>query len=390
VASTKKVPTRILELHRGGKISVESRVLLADPDVLGMVYTPGVAHIVDTIHRNPRRAYDLTVKGRLVAIVTDGTAVLGLGDVGPCAALPVMEGKAMLFKRFGGVDAFPICLNTRSVDEIVTAVKAIAPGFGGINLEDISAPRCFEIEDRLAHELDIPVFHDDQHGTAIVVLAALRNALKLVKKDIRNARVVISGVGAAGIATAKLLLLHGCRQIVGCDSLGAIYRGRIRNMNPAKQWFAAHTNPRRERGTLLNALVGSDVLIGVSVGDLLNARDVRQMARDSIVFALANPIPEIAPREAARYARVVATGRSDYPNQINNVLCFPGLFRGLLDCQARHVTTAAKIAAARAIADTVSSRELREDYIIPSVFDDRVAPAVAAAVLRCGASGSTS
>lgn len=380
---TRTASRRILDLHRGGKISVESRLALADTGILAMVYTPGVAHITEIIHKNPARVYDLTIKGRSVAIVTDGTAVLGLGDVGPCAALPVMEGKAMLFKRFGGVDAFPICLNTKSVDGIVAAVKAIAPGFGGINLEDISAPRCFEIEDRLTRELNIPVFHDDQHGTAIVVLAALMNALKLVKKDIRRIRVVISGVGAAGVATARLLLLHGCREIVGCDSTGAIYRGRARNMNPVKQWFAVHTNPRCERGALRHALVGSDVFIGLSVGNILDGRDVRQMAQDSIVFALANPTPEIAPHEAARFARIVATGRSDHPNQINNVLCFPGLFRGLLECRARHVTTAMKVAAARAIADTESSRELREDHIIPSVFDDRVAPAVAAAVVRC-------
>ena len=376
------VSDRTFRLHRGGKISIRGKISLANRDTLSMVYTPGVARVSEAIHEDPDRAYELTMKGRTVAIVTDGTAVLGLGDVGPEAALPVMEGKAMLFKEFGGVDAFPICLRTRDVDEIVSVVTAISPGFGGINLEDISAPRCFEIEERLSEALDIPVFHDDQHGTAIVALAALLNALKIVGKDMGGVRVVISGVGAAGVATARLLMRAGCRRIIGCDTRGAIYRGRKERMNPVKEWFAEKTNPGEERGTLKHVIAGADVFIGVSAPGLLTRRDVKKMARDPIVFALANPTPEITPEQAGRSARIMATGRSDYPNQINNVLCFPGLFRGALACRASDITLSMKTAAARAISRMVKPSELSEEHIIPSVFEDRVADAVAAAVIR--------
>jgi malate dehydrogenase (oxaloacetate-decarboxylating) len=376
------VSDRTFMLHKGGKIEVTSRISLDNRDALAMVYTPGVARVSQAIQADRENAYSLTMKGRTVAIVTDGTAVLGLGDIGPEAALPVMEGKAMLFKKFGNVDAFPVCLATKKVDEIAAIVKAIAPGFGGINLEDISAPRCFEIEDRLIRELDMPVFHDDQHGTAVVVLAALINALKIVGKDLRTIRVVVNGIGAAGVATTRLLMECGCRHIIGCDTAGAIYAGRTENMNPAKEWFAQHTNPRRLSGSLKQVLKGSDFFIGVSGPNLLKRRDIRTMARDPIVFALANPTPEILPEEAGRYARIMATGRSDYPNQINNVLCFPGLFRGALDCGATKITLKMKLAAARAIAGLVPSAEMNEEYIIPSVFNDLVAPAVSAAVAR--------
>jgi malate dehydrogenase (oxaloacetate-decarboxylating) len=311
-----------------------------------------------------------------VAVVTDGSAVLGLGDIGPEAALPVMEGKAMLFKEFAGVDAMPLCLATHDVDRIVETVKLLAPGFGGINLEDISAPRCFEIEERLRKDLDIPVFHDDQHGTAVVVLAALLNALRIVRKDLRRLRVVVTGVGAAGTATIKILLASGVRDIVG------VHRGRAVGMDFMKRWVASATNPRRVHGGLGDALVRADVFIGLSVPGILTVRDIKRMARDPIVFAMANPVPEIQPEEAARHVRVVATGRSDYPNQINNVLCFPGFFRGLLDSRARTVNDEMKLSAARALAACVSRGELSAEYIIPSVFNKAVAPAVAAGVAR--------
>jgi malate dehydrogenase (oxaloacetate-decarboxylating) len=322
----------------------------------------------------------LTVKKNTVAVVTDGTAVLGLGDIGPLAALPVMEGKAMLFKEFGQVDAWPICLDTKDVNEIVATVKHIAPVFGGINLEDISAPRCFEIEDRLKEELSIPVFHDDQHGTAVVVLAALMNALKIVKKDMSDLKVVICGVGAAGTACARLFLSVGINRIIGCDEGGIVYRGRKKGMNPVLQGFAENTNPDNLKGTLSDAVEGADFFLGVSRPNLLTADDLKKMNRDPIVFALANPDPEITPDKALPHVRVMATGRSDYPNQVNNVLCFPGLFRGVLDARAREINEPMKVAAAHAIADCVSANELSDEYIIPSVFNRRVFLRVAHAV----------
>jgi malate dehydrogenase (oxaloacetate-decarboxylating) len=379
------VSDRTFLMHLGGKIEVRGKVPLKTRDDLSMAYTPGVARVCMAIHEDPQKAYSLTIKQNTVAVVTDGTAVLGLGDIGPRAAMPVMEGKALLFKEFAGVDAFPLCLATRDVDEIVTIVRAIAPGFGGINLEDIAAPRCFEIEDRLRKDLDIPVFHDDQHGTAVVVLAALLNAVKLVKKKLADVRVVFSGAGASGIATARLLMAVGVRHIVGCDRAGALYRGRQEHMNPVKTWFAEHTNPRRLRGTLGDALRGADVFIGLSGPGVVTARDIRRMARNSIVFAMANPVPEIMPEEVDGIVRVMATGRSDYPNQINNVLCFPGFFRGLLDVRARAVNDEMKIAAARRIAAIVRPGELSSEYVIPSVFDKRVVEAVADGVARTAA-----
>ncbi|HEX3179429.1 MAG TPA: NADP-dependent malic enzyme, partial [Methylomirabilota bacterium] len=349
---------------------------------LRLVYTPGVAEICRLIAANPAKAKLYTSIPRSVAIVTDGTAVLGLGDIGPEAALPVMEGKAMLFKELANVDAFPLCLATKDTDKIVETVKYLAPAFGGVNLEDIAAPRCFDIEERLRKELDIPVFHDDQHGTAVVVLAALLNALRIVKKDLKKLRVVVTGVGAAGTATIKILLSSGVRDIVGVDEFGAIHGGRVQGMDYMKRWVATATNPRRLTGRLSDVIERADVFIGLSVPRILSPRDVRKMARDPIVFAMANPDPEIRPEEAGRHVRVMATGRSDYPNQINNVLCFPGFFRGLLDSRARTVNDEMKVAAARAIAACVGRAELSEEYIIPSVFNKQVAPAVAAAVAR--------
>jgi malate dehydrogenase (oxaloacetate-decarboxylating) len=347
-----------------------------------MAYTPGVARVCLAIKEDPRRAFTLTIKQNTVAVVTDGTAVLGLGDIGPEAAMPVMEGKAMLFKELAGVDAFPVCLDTKDPERIVEAVKVIAPAFGGINLEDISAPRCFEVEARLRKELDIPVFHDDQHGTAVVVAAALLNALKIVRKELRRVTVVVSGVGAAGTATIKILLALGVRNIIGVDEHGTLYRGRRVGMDFMKAWVASATNPERVQGGMSEAVQGADVFIGLSVPRVLSVRDVRRMARDRIVFAMANPVPEIQPEEAERAVRVMATGRSDYPNQINNVLCFPGFFRGLLDSRARAVNDEMKIAAAHAIASCVGKGELGPEYIIPSVFNKAVAPAVAREVAR--------
>jgi malate dehydrogenase (oxaloacetate-decarboxylating) len=344
-----------------------------------MAYTPGVARVCRAIADDPAKAWNLTIKQNAVAVVTDGTAVLGLGDIGPEAALPVMEGKAMLFKEFGGVDAWPICLGTTDPDEIVAAVKAIAPGFGGINLEDVSAPRCFEIEERLRRELDIPVFHDDQHGTAVVVLAALLNALRIVGKELADLRVVVSGVGAAGTATTRMLLAAGVRDVVGCDREGIIHRGRPA-LTAEKAAYAELTNPRGLRGSVADALRGADVLIGLSAPGAVGLEAVRSMAERAIVFAMANPIPEIAPEEIEDFVAVVGTGRSDYPNQINNVLAFPGIFRGALDVRASAVTEGMKLAAAHAIAAIVKPEELERDYVIPSVFNRDVAPAVAAAV----------
>jgi malate dehydrogenase (oxaloacetate-decarboxylating) len=364
-------------MHLGGKIEVVSKVPLKTRADLSMAYTPGVARICDAIAKEPDKVFTLTIKKNTVAIVTDGTAVLGLGDIGPAAALPVMEGKAMLFKEFGGVDAFPICLNTKDPDEIVRTVKAISTVFGGINLEDISAPRCFQIEERLREELDIPVFHDDQHGTAVVVLAALINALKLVGKQMSDIKVIVNGVGAAGVACTKIIMAAGVKNIVGCDQTGALYSGRRENMNWMKDWYAQNTNPNEEQGTVHEVIKGADGFLGLSVPGVIDAEAVQRMAEKSLVFAMANPVPEIMPEDAAPYVAVMATGRSDYPNQINNVLSFPGIFRGALACRAARINEEMKLAAANAIAAIISDTELQPEYIVPSVFDKRVAEAVA-------------
>ena len=376
------VSDRTFLAHLGGKIEVKAKAPIKNRSDLSIVYTPGVARVCLAIHKEPAAAHRLTIKKNTVAVVTDGSAVLGLGNIGPKAALPVMEGKAAIFKEFAGVDAFPICLDTRDPDEIVRTVKLIAPAFGGINLEDISAPRCFEIEERLKRDLDIPVFHDDQHGTAVVVLAALLNALRIVKMNLKDLKVVVSGIGAAGVACTKLLIAMGTKHIVGVDTSGALYRGRTENMNPVKAWYAQHTNPRKLKGDIADVIQGAHLFIGLSGPGTLPVKALKRMARNPIVFAMANPIPEVMPEEAARYVRVMATGRSDYPNQINNSSCFPGFFRGLLDSRASHVNDAMKIAAAKAIAGLVSRQELSEEYITPSMFDTRVAPAVAAAVAQ--------
>ncbi len=373
------VSDRTFLMHLGGKIEVVPRVPIKTRDDLSMAYTPGVARVSRAIADDPQKVWALTAKQHLVAVVTDGSAVLGLGDIGPEAAMPVMEGKAILFKEFGEVDAFPICLSVRSTDEIVAVVKAIAPGFGGINLEDISAPRCFEIEERLREELDIPVFHDDQHGTAIVVLSALLNALKVVGKRLDEVKIVTTGAGAAGTAVTKTLLHAGARVIVGCDEGGALYRGR-EGLNPAKQEYAELTNPENVSGSADEALAGADVFIGLSVPGAISRAGIERMAPNPIVFALANPRPEIDPEEIEDLAAVIATGRSDYPNQINNVLAFPGVFRGALDVRARSITGEMEVAAAHALAAVIPDEELASDYIVPSVFDRSVAPAVAKAV----------
>ncbi|HEY6030588.1 MAG TPA: NAD-dependent malic enzyme [Gaiellaceae bacterium] len=378
------VSDRTFLVHLGGKIEVVAKTPVKNREDLSMAYTPGVARVCRAIADDPEKVWNLTIKQHAVAVVTDGTAVLGLGDIGPAAALPVMEGKAMLFKEFGGVDAFPICLDTTDEDEIVACVKAIAPVFGGINLEDISAPRCFSIEERLREELDIPVFHDDQHGTAIVVLASLVNALRVVGKELEDVKIVTTGCGAAGIAVTKILLAAGARNIVGCDEGGVLYRGRP-DLNPAKAAYAELTNPNDERGCADDVLAGADVFIGVSVPGAITRAGVEKMAADAIVFAMANPTPEVDPEEIEGLAAVIATGRSDYPNQINNVLAFPGVFRGALDVRARTITEEMKVAAAHAIADTISAEELAPDYVIPSVFNKKVAPAVAAAVAEAAA-----
>ena len=363
-------------MHIGGKIEVVSKMPLKTRADLSMAYTPGVARVCEAIERDPEKAFTLTIKKNCVAVVTDGTAVLGLGDIGPAAAMPVMEGKAMLFKEFAGVDAFPICLNTKDTEEIIRTVKAISPSFGGINLEDIASPRCFEIEDRLKAELDIPVFHDDQHGTAVVVLASLINALKIVGKSMSNIKVVVNGVGAAGVACTKIIMAAGVRNVIGCDQSGALYRGRSENMNRIKEWYAANTNPNQERGSLHDVIKGADVFLGLSVPGVIDATDLQRMADKPIVFAMANPTPEIMPEEAEPYVAVMATGRSDYPNQINNVLCFPGIFRGALACRASQINEEMKLAAANAIAAIITDGELHPEYIVPSVFDKRVAEAV--------------
>lgn len=369
---------RTFAMHEGGKIEVLSLAPVRDLEDLSMAYTPGVARVCKEIQKNPAAAHEYTIKRNTVAIVSDGTAVLGLGDIGPAAAMPVMEGKALLFKHFAGVDAFPVCINTTNVEEIIETVLRLEPTFGGINLEDIAAPGAFEVEARLDAAMDIPVFHDDQHGTAIVVLAALENALRIVDKPMSDIRVVVAGVGAAGVAVSKILMNAGVRNVVGCDRLGAVHLGRD-GMNTSKQWFAENTNPEGFNGSLSHALPGADVFIGLSGPNLITVDDVSAMAAGPIVFAMANPDPEIRPELIKDIAAVIATGRSDFPNQINNVLAFPGVFRGALDAGAKQITENMKVAAARAIAATVSEDELAPDHIIPSVFHPGVAPAVAEA-----------
>lgn len=369
-----KIEDRTFQLHDGGKIEVISKIAVRNQDDLAMAYTPGVGRVCKAIAAEPERVYDWTIKHNTIAIVTDGSAVLGLGNLGPAGALPVMEGKALLFKEFAGLDAFPICLDTQDPDEIVETVKRIAPVFGGVNLEDISAPRCFEIEARLQRELDIPVFHDDQHGTAIVVLAALTNALKLVHKSLSAIRIVINGAGAAGVAIAHLLQKAGAQTILMCDSKGIIARDRT-DLNAQKQEFAVS-----ESGTLADAMQGADLFLGVSAPGVVTVEMVQSMAEQPIVFAMANPIPEIQPELVSHLVAVMATGRSDYPNQINNVLAFPGMLRGALDCRAAAITTSMFLEAAHAIAALVTSQDLSAEHIIPSVFDSRVATAVASAV----------
>lgn len=375
----RKVSDRTFLLHLGGKIEIASKVPLKTRDDLSRAYTPGVARISQAIVDDPSNVRRLTMKRNTVAVVTDGSAVLGLGNIGPAAALPVMEGKAALFKRFADVDAWPVCLDTQDVDEIVRTVQLIAPVYGGINLEDISAPRCFEVEARLRQLLDIPVFHDDQHGTAIVVLAALKNSLKLVKKDISSVKIVMSGAGAAGTAVARLLVKSGAKNIIAFDKDGAINSARSRD-DEMRAWFIDHSNPTNFSGDLHEAMSGADVFIGVSAPNVLTEADVASMGPKSIVFALANPDPEVDPVIARKYAAVVATGRSDQPNQINNVLAFPGIFRGLLDAQAHKITDDLLVAAANAIADCVSESQLNASFIVPSVFDPQVVTKVAAAV----------
>ncbi len=375
---------RTFLLHAGGKIEQHNKHPLKTRDDLSMAYTPGVARVCIAIRDDPDKAFQYTIKRNTVAVVSDGTAVLGLGDIGPAAAMPVMEGKACLFKEFAGVDAFPICLGTKDPDEIVQTVKLMAPAFGGINLEDISAPRCFEIEDRLKRELDIPVFHDDQHGTAVVVMAALLNAVKLTDRRLEDLNVLVIGLGAAGVAVTKIMLAAGVRNIIGADSRGALHVRREDyldgSMNSVKRWYAEVTNSDCHDGSPADVIGGADLLIGLSGARVLPVQALARMNEDAMVFAMANPNPEVNPEEAAPYVRIMATGRSDYPNQINNVLCFPGIFRGALDVRAPSITEEMKMAAAHAIADIVPEHELREDYIIPSVFNRDVAPAVATAV----------
>ncbi len=374
-----RVADRTFFAHEGGKIEIKNKLPVRDRNDLSKVYTPGVARVCMDIHHNRDHVYRYTIKGNSVAVISDGTAVLGLGDIGPEAALPVMEGKAMIFKEFANIDAFPIVLSTKNIDEIVSTVKNIAPAFGGINLEDFSAPHCFEVEGRLRKMLDIPVFHDDQHGTSVVALAALINVSRLLKRDIKKFKVVVAGAGAAGSAVTRILLASGVKDIVTCDRSGALYVGR-KGMDPYKRQLAKITNPRRIKGNISDAMKGADVFIGLSAPNIITADDVRKMNKDRIVFALANPDPEVSPEEVRDIVRVMATGRSDYPNQINNMLGFPGIFRGLLDVRARGVNEAVKLAAAKAIAHTVATEELHEDYIIPSIFDRSVVSSVSAAV----------
>jgi malate dehydrogenase (oxaloacetate-decarboxylating) len=376
------VSDRTFLMHLGGKIQVHPKVPIKTRNDLSMAYTPGVARVCMAIAKDVKKSFSLTIRRNAVAVVSDGTAVLGLGDIGPEAAMPVMEGKAMLFKEFGGIDAWPICLNTKDTDEIVRIVKALEPSFGAINLEDISAPRCFEIEERLKAEMGIPVFHDDQHGTAVVVLAALLNSLKIVKKRIEDMKIVVAGVGASGVACSKIFLNAGARNIIGVDRIGAIYKGRKQGMNFMKDWYAAHTNPFNEKGKLSDVMAGADLFLGLAGPGLITVADLKNMAKDPLVFAMANPEPEIHPEEASPYVRIMATGRSDYPNQINNSLVFPGVFRGALDSRASCINEEMKLAAAYAIASCVEKEELSEDYIIPSMFNRKVALIVAKEVSR--------
>jgi malate dehydrogenase (oxaloacetate-decarboxylating) len=379
--TVESVLDRTFQMHQGGKIQVNGNIPVKTRDDLSMAYTPGVARICNAIHQDVERAWSLTVKGNMIAVVSDGTAVLGLGDIGPEAAMPVMEGKAMLFKEFAGVDAFPLCLDTTDVDEIVGIVRALAPTFGGINLEDIAAPRCFEIERRLRAELDIPVFHDDQHGTAIVVLAALLNALRVVDKRVEDVRIVITGAGAAGMACANIVLAEGATNVIVCNSKGALYSGRP-DLDPARAALAERTNPGREQGMADELLAGADVYLGLSGPGAVSPAAVGTMASGAVVFAMANPTPEVQPEDVSDHVRIMATGRSDYPNQINNVLAFPGVFRGALDVRATTINEEMKLAAARAIASIVSDDELDAEYIIPSAFNRDVAPAVAEHVAK--------
>ncbi|GGG25979.1 NAD-dependent malic enzyme [Paenibacillus abyssi] len=373
---------RTFLMHLGGKLEIQSKVPIKNRDDLSHVYTPGVARVCMALHHDPAKAYSLTIKRNTVAVVTDGTAVLGLGDIGPIASMPVMEGKAMLFKEMAGIDSFPICLNTKNTEEIIQIVKSIAPVFGGINLEDISSPRCFEIEERLKQELDIPVFHDDQHGTAVVMLAGLINALKIVNKRMEDIKVVFSGIGAAGVACTKMLMAAGVKHIVGATrSVGILHRGENYS-NPIFQWYADHSNPDNVTGTLSDAMLDADVFIGLSGPNVISVEDLKKMAPDPIVFAMANPNPEILPEVAEPYVRVMATGRSDYPNQLNNVLCFPGIFRGALDCQATAINEKMKLAAAYGIASIVQDDERNEQYIIPSVFNNRIVEVVRKKVIE--------
>lgn len=372
---------RTFLLHLGGKIETKNKIAIKHRDELAMIYTPGVARVCMAIHEKPEKALNLTIKHNMVAVISDGTAVLGLGDIGPLAALPVMEGKAMLLKEFANVDAFPICLNTKDTEEIIRTVKNIAPSFGAINLEDISAPRCFEIERRLKAELDIPVFHDDQHGTAAVMTAALINALKIVKKDMKKIKVVINGVGAAGNACTKMLLKLGVTNIIGCDRQGALHKNR-QNLDFAKQEYVQISNPHNESGSLYDVIQGADVFVGLSAPNIIKVDDIKKMNKDPIVFAMANPDPEIMPEIAAPHVAIIATGRSDYPNQINNLLAFPGIFRGTLDCQATDINSQMQLAAAYAIAEIIDDASLSPDYIVPSVFNHKVVEAVAEAVKK--------
>jgi malate dehydrogenase (oxaloacetate-decarboxylating) len=374
------VSDRVFLMHLGGKIRLQNKVPLTTRDALSMAYTPGVARVCQAIAADKTKVDTLTIKHNSVAVVSDGSAVLGLGNIGPEAALPVMEGKAMLFKEFADIDAYPICLQTQDPDEIVQTVRSISTGFGGINLEDISAPRCFDIEQRLKEALRIPVFHDDQHGTAIVVLAATLNALRIVRKRLAAIQIVIVGAGAAGVACAKILRAAGARQVVICDREGVISRRRLPYLNASKAWLAEHTNPRNVEGSVRDALRGATLLVGVSGPGAVTSRDIRGMAKDAVVFALANSTPEVMPEEIERHARIVATGRSDYANQINNVLAFPGVFRGALDARATDINEPMKLAAARAIADSITADELNEEYIVPSIFNKQVTRRVARAV----------
>ncbi len=380
--SVLSVMDRTLSVHKDGKIEIANKTPIKDCIDLSRVYTPGVARVCMEIYKKREDVYTYTIKGNTVAVITDGTAVLGLGDIGPEAAMPVMEGKAMIFREFADINAFPIALNTKDTEEIISTIKNIAIPFGGINLEDISAPRCFEIEQRLQEELNIPVFHDDQHGTAVVILAALINVSRLLSKEIKEFKTVIAGAGAAGIATAMLLIEAGVKDIILCDTIGPIYEGRKKNMNPYKEKIANLTNPRKIKGNISNAMIGADLFIGLARPNLIKAEDIKKMSKEPVIFALSNPDPEISPEIALKMARIVATGRSDYPNQINNMLCYPGIFRGLLDVRASKVNNEIKLAAANAIAYSIRDEQLSEDFIVPSIFQRKVVASVAQEVAK--------